>query len=521
MDARTIADGAALQADVCVVGAGPVGLAVARELVGHAEVVVVDIGDQRDPMGRSVGQPYPVAESMAHGLGGTSAKWPGTQTLRIRPFDPLDFRARRDVPGSGWPVTEAELRPWFDRALDHLGVGLDSSIFDVHDDTGLLHRPDAGIQSVVFRFAPPELPADRVVELERGGVRFLEHGQVTHLEQVEGGAIESVTVTTAPGRSFRVEARDVVLAAGGIGNPRTLLASPGAGGNGLGNDHDQVGRHFMEHLHVDVGALEAAPGSGLDPAAARYRPHDADGARTIVKLGLTPEVVESRGLLQTVFYVFPAMPVDDPDVARSLLVLRKATRASTWRKHLARHAGNALAHPVQVAQAAATVAGRRPHRGLHPLSTMSEQLPNPDSRVRLDDRRDDFGMPLPALDWRVTRRDLDDIRRTQQEVDRRLQANGLGRLVQLLGEEHPPAVMGGGYHLMGTTRLAADPRHGVADADGRVFGSTNLWVTGSSAFPTGGYANPTFTAVALGARLGHHLANRAPASADTPARTDD
>jgi choline dehydrogenase-like flavoprotein len=53
---------------------------------------------------------------------------------------------------------------------------------------------------------------------------------------------------------------------------------------------------------------------------------------------------------------------------------------------------------------------------------------------------------------------------------------------------------------MGTTRMGSDPATSVTDPDGRVHGLGNLWVAGSSLFPTGGWANPTLTIVALALR---------------------
>jgi choline dehydrogenase-like flavoprotein len=61
---------------------------------------------------------------------------------------------------------------------------------------------------------------------------------------------------------------------------------------------------------------------------------------------------------------------------------------------------------------------------------------------------------------------------------------------------------------MGTTRMHADPRQGVVDAQCQVHGVGNLYVAGSSTFPAGGYANPTLTLVALALRLADHLKTR-------------
>jgi choline dehydrogenase-like flavoprotein len=87
---------------------------------------------------------------------------------------------------------------------------------------------------------------------------------------------------------------------------------------------------------------------------------------------------------------------------------------------------------------------------------------------------------------------------------------GLGRLLLLIDEDEEswPDDLSGGYHLMGTTRMSADPRTGVVDADCRVHGMDNLYVAGSSVFADGGSGTPTLTIVALALRLADHLKMR-------------
>jgi choline dehydrogenase-like flavoprotein len=65
--------------------------------------------------------------------------------------------------------------------------------------------------------------------------------------------------------------------------------------------------------------------------------------------------------------------------------------------------------------------------------------------------------------------------------------------------------MAAGKHHMGTTRMHVTSRLGVVDENSRVHGTSNLYATGSSVFPSGGYANPTLTIVALASRLGDHF----------------
>jgi choline dehydrogenase-like flavoprotein len=119
--------------------------------------------------------------------------------------------------------------------------------------------------------------------------------------------------------------------------------------------------------------------------------------------------------------------------------------------------------------------------------------------------RDAFGLPRVRLDWRVAEEDRASIRASQEVVDAALQHSGLGRFEFMLGDEYPPVLFEGNYHHLGTTRMHVDPKQGVVDADCRVHSIRNLYVAGSSVFPTFGSSNPTLTVVALALRLADHL----------------
>jgi choline dehydrogenase-like flavoprotein len=117
-------------------------------------------------------------------------------------------------------------------------------------------------------------------------------------------------------------------------------------------------------------------------------------------------------------------------------------------------------------------------------------------------------VPRVKLDWRLSKIDVRSVAILVETLGRELERLGLGKVepADWLGggewktdpliSSHPIA----GYHHMGTTRMGEDPRTSVTDADGRVHGIGNLWVAGSSLFPTGGWANPTLTIVALALR---------------------
>jgi len=121
-------------------------------------------------------------------------------------------------------------------------------------------------------------------------------------------------------------------------------------------------------------------------------------------------------------------------------------------------------------------------------------------------------MPRVRVDWRLNpedRRGLDRLRAVLHAVVR---DRGLGTLVDDPSNDETgwPTSMVGGKHHMGTTRMHVDPKQGVVDPACRVHGLANLYVAGSSVFPTSGYANPTLTIVALALRLADHLKARLP-----------
>jgi len=139
------------------------------------------------------------------------------------------------------------------------------------------------------------------------------------------------------------------------------------------------------------------------------------------------------------------------------------------------------------------------------LVNMSEQAPNPLSRITLSSKKDRFGKNLVQLDWRLSATDLQSVRRSQEIMGKELYEVGVGRLYVELNEDTPPQTITGGWHQMGTTRMHKDPKRGVLDENSKIHGITNLYVAGPSVFPTSGYANPALTIVALCLRLADYV----------------
>jgi choline dehydrogenase-like flavoprotein len=134
-----------------------------------------------------------------------------------------------------------------------------------------------------------------------------------------------------------------------------------------------------------------------------------------------------------------------------------------------------------------------------------EQTPNPESRVVLVEEHDMLGMRRAGLNWQISQEDRNNLFETTMELARGVGATGFGRMATDIKPGNDQSMIGTARHHMGTTRMHDDRRQGVVDRNCRVHQIENLFVAGSSVFPTGGRANPTVTIVALAIRLADHL----------------
>jgi choline dehydrogenase-like flavoprotein len=482
-DARRLAPGTQVAADVCIVGAGAAGITIARALEGSGLAVCLvesggleaDAATQDLYRGSVVGQAYHGLETTrARFFGGSTNCWYGY----CRPLDPIDFSARDEVPHSGWPFERAALDAYYGRAQRALALGPYDYSPQRWEVAGVAPPPlDEMVRSRVFQFGkgPLRMGTAYRQQLEAAPhTRVLLHANARHIQlHASGQRVEGIQVQCLGGPGFRVSARAYVLAAGGIENPRLLLASRDVHGQGIGNQHDLVGRFFMEHLHLRSGLFLSHTPAGLE--FYEMRQVGEDRARGI--LSPSEEWLRSERLLNHDVQLWP-----DPQDSEGEL-------------------------PRAVAAASAeTDARREGARKQYRLVFHCEQAPNPASRVRLSGERDALGMPRVALDWRLLEIDERSARRAHRLVAQAVGLARLGRVRVLLPDGAAwRESIGGGNHHMGTTRMHVDPKQGVVDERGYVHGVGNLLVAGSSVFPTAGAANPTLTIVALAYRLADEL----------------
>ncbi len=507
------------EADICIIGAGVAGQTLASEFQKtNLKVILVESGQQdfrRDTQdmarGENVGHPYyNLEDSRLRLFGGTAAIWGG----RCAELDEIDFEIRPYVPHSGWPISKADLDPYYDKSFNLLGLvrpaksnlwaqygnvsrDLDSNKFD----SGLWAFDEQG---------------ERFTNLKRHGLEQCDtvlNATLTDLEKDESGKIVSATCHSLKNTSLNVKAKVFVLAAGAIETARILLAK----GQGLGAEHDQLGRYFMEHPHArggEITPVNAAQTFRVLPRAIRHQ-----GARYAAFMRPSEVLQREQQILNSALSITLRRHAGEnmDNVGRTIHTLKQSLPSKKiWRSLY--HKGKAGAvRWREFSDPWRSVAKMKRSKGKSGVYVVirAEQSPNPQSRITLSKETDSLGMPRVALDWQFQDIDRETIRVMMETLNSEYQRLGWGSLepskwlydknipwhTDPLISTHPI----GGYHHMGGVRMSHTPRTGVVDSNCKLHDSPNLYVAGSGVFPTGGWANPTITIIALALRLGDHL----------------
>lgn len=530
IDARLVEPNRPFQCDVCVVGAGPAGIALVDRLRNTGLSVILaesggfnlELGTQNLYRGDIVGQSYFRLDACRWRVfGGSSVRWGGW----CRPLEPDDYEARDWIPLSGWPITADDLRPYHDDAAALFQ--LPNARFDLDYWRDRLPSPlpldGADLQNTVFQHSPEtdfgHTYRERI--LAAPNVTTFIHANLTQIRLAPGTQrIETLEMAALNGRRFKIQPRTTVLATGGIENARLLLASTADRPMGVGNEHDMVGRCFMEHLHVPVGHILAS--QAADWKLGYFGKTIFDDVRLRGVLTPRREALRKHRLLttsiaiETASFSFGTPYVGwPPPLTFGPVKLYRACRHGPYgatAEHIKHNFERvqSLVRRLRTGWESRRVlrgVGDTPNsRKLYAVYFRSEQAPDRANRVSLSERRDALGMPRPRLEWSVKAFDRQSVEGWLSALDQTLQRAQIGSVI-------PPAhdwveqVIGGPHH-MGATRMSADPRLGVVDANCKVHTVDNLFIAGSSVFATSGYVNPTYSLVLLSLRLADHLSKQ-------------
>lgn len=543
-DANAIPAGTELECDVVIVGSGAAGATLACELIGSGlNVLVLEGGGEKFDTRAQELYKGEVDDKGRHGeltryrrrmFGGTTTVWGG----RCAPFDPIDFEARPWVPHSGWPVTRAEMDPYYARAHTYAHAGnYTYESASLPDGTKpLVPGLDSTVvlQDRMWRFS---LPTDfgktnRARLQQAANVKLLLHANVLQLKSNAAGShVERLRVATLEGKEFSVRARFVALAAGGIEVTRLLMLSDDANPAGLGNEYDLVGRFYGSHVSGDLGEVALAP-----RAAGTIWTYEQgrDGVYCKRHLRISEETQRRLGLLNY-RCTLTHPPFGDPShrsavLSAAYLVKRFLTHqippefskdmASREYHHVRQHIRNViLGSPALIGFGLhwffkRTIATRKyPSVSLcskanrYTIHFDAEQTPNRESRIILGNEKDRFGLRRVRVLWKTSELDSHSVGECHRILAEEFARTGAGK-VELPHTEAARIIRdesGVGSHHIGSTRMSDDPKQGVVDRNARVHSVANLFIAAPSIFCTASFANPVLTTAAFAVRLGDHL----------------
>ncbi|HSZ89497.1 MAG TPA: FAD-dependent oxidoreductase [Acetobacteraceae bacterium] len=526
-----------MQHDVCVVGAGPVGIVLALELARLGRSVLLlesggmhDSKDAQRLADAAIVNPHSHVAmdiAVARRLGGASNLWGG----RCVAMEDFDFTERAAVPHSGWPIGPADVAPYLPAACDYLGCGPP----EFEDPV-----PDLTVANDDFRFVRLErwsktprigaLYARRLRDEPAIDLRL--RATVVGLEHAEDGRVCRVRVRQHGGREASFTPRCVVLAAGGLENARLLLATQLQYPGSFGGDDGPLGRYYMGHLYGSVADM-VIHSPVLDAGIDYYLGRDG----TYVRRRFTPSAALQQRMNLTNLALWPDYPaIHDPSHGNGILsfaylslsvppIGRRIVVESIRQHYLGPGPIHRRPHLVNVLRnAPGTIAfipsflyrrylARPPMPGFfqrnsgrrYSIRFHAEHLPNPLSRVTLGHDTDELGLRKLNIDLRYTVADTIPLLRAHECFGQWLENTGLGALTWAAPASERSAYILAqcydGHHQIGITRMSNDARNGVVGPDCRVFGADNLFIAGSSVFPTSAEANPTLLAVALAVRL--------------------
>ncbi len=500
-----------LRPDVCIVGAGAAGILLAIELRHHGKsVVLLEAGsreleqnDQQLYEADVLGLPHRgVTTGRFRVHGGTTRRWGG----QILELDTMDFEKRPWIPESGWPLSQATLRPFYERALVHEGLGSvlrdDSAVW-----RALRLSPPAldGLLPYFSRWCPdPDFSRLHAPALNRQDIEVWLHANAVALE-IDQSTVTGVRTKTLTGREHTFRAESYIFALGAMETTRFFLQP--RDGRLPWNVSGRLGLHFQDHIDLNAGRVQVRNArrfhAAFDNAYVRGHKYHA-------KCRLAPELQRARQTLN-VAATMNFLSHSDEALSDVKATARKLLHGRVREVTAAEVARGVVTLPQLGRQIARYLAQHRAYNSPNAeisLRLHCEQEPAGSSKLTLSPERDRLGMQRLQLDWRISALE----RHTMREFVLQAQRSLSGMLdlepdAALMADD--PAVTArcdDSNHHIGGMRMAASPHDGVVDLDLRLHGLLNCFICSSAAFPTGGFSNPTHTILALAMRLADHLA---------------
>lgn len=547
IDARKLPDGEVLTCDICIIGAGPVGISVAREFVGSNLKVIflesggIALGDHADDLSEPASDAAYGTTSFITNVrhyGGNSNAWniirnDGVMGVRFATFQEVDFLSRPGIGDSGWPIRPSDLAPYIRRAAKLWELAPDGFKAAPDERTDIVQMIEAGgqLETTLFQFPNAALAREsfrRDIDTAPN-IETYYHASATQLIPDESGArVEAIIVKPTAEKSIRIKANQVIVSASGMGTCQLLLSSPTGKGYEFGNEGGSLGRYMIDHPFMDGGEIILKDRTFLDHMLL-YDIDERLGASSMGYLHLSADLVAREKIPNLNMMLFPRRKGHKKAHAQLKIHMRAHKAAVRCRNAIRRKQLPTLKDVFYAVIGSPLIIGDvirlytdpqinpgrggwmkkgLPSRRFDRLEVLhsAEQLPHRNNRMYLSEETNRLGMRKITFDYQLHDDDVKAFKRAQHVMAKAVQESGLGEFkIAFEGSDEIDLIAMSCGHHMGMTRMGRDPSSSVVDANCKVHGTENLYLACTGVIPSGGSANPTFTTIALGIRIADML----------------
>ncbi|MDB3997548.1 FAD-dependent oxidoreductase [Candidatus Pelagibacter sp.] len=491
-----------IESQICIIGAGAAGITLALELSKKKfDIVLVESGDfksndtvQNLYAGYNTGKEYPIESSRLRYFGGTTNHWGGM----CRPLDEHDFIKKDYVNYSGWPFSYNELKPFYSLAHNYLELGK----YDYSIDHGrelkksfrqCLLEKSVIIEKKLFKRSTPVRYLKKYKKniTKNKYIRCYNNINIInlHLSNDKQHCNEAHGVSI-DGFKLNFKSKFFIICMGGIETPRLLLNSSKQEKKGFGNINGLVGKFFQEHPHLYSGELLLNP--KLDPS----KFFDCGGDWMNVKKKKPTSIWPIYTLTSEI------------QLKEKILNGSISLRGNLSNKSIIKSNNPLLKDYME--KMTSNIFGHRKNSKLLriPIFSRTESSPNPNSKITLSNKKDILGQYKINLNWELNELDFKSIYKTLEYFNAEANRLNIGRVQINYEDTKEKFEFWGGQHHMGTTRMHTSAKQGVVNENLRMHNVDNVYISGSSVFPTSGFANPTLTIVALSIRLASYLSKK-------------
>ncbi len=507
-DLKNFSTNTNLEYDICIIGSGPAGISLAKELSdSNYKITILESGgleteDEYQELnnGENSGPSYlSLYSSRLRCFGGAGKLWAGV----CAPYKKDEFNKKSFINLSGWPISLSDLEEYYTKAGEMLGI-VHSKFYDKSLLGNTLkeksfkefNRKDSFLSANVFQISSPEnrdlAEKYRTIFESSKSIDVIFHSTVTELNLTnDTSGIESVSIADLNGKKSKIKAKLFVLACGALENPRILLMSNKLNKNGIGNNNGLVGSCFMSHPGVnDVAQIyKESP----DECVAKNQNNKNFKYKVVYEMSS-----KQRFEQKTLRHSLSISPSKD------LLDKSTYTNNRFFSEGIKLFENTNFLHKI--------LCFFKSENEYLPknwnLSVGLEQPPRLSNKLKLHKTKDDLGMPKIDMHWDdISQIEKETVIKSTETMARELGLLGIGKIKfknELLSGESYKIDDPINHHI-GTTRMSNSPKTGVVDKNCKVFGVSNLYIAGSSVFPTSSIVNPTYTIIALSLRLGKYI----------------